>query len=116
MTHMSGQQFAASLQTEIADQNKGLGKLTYEALGRSCGVTGRYLRTLARDGNQNPSVLTIRLVLFTLGYDVEAPEHDVLPHLKNHGSYVEELHGTARSRRKLLKRPPSPRGKIVEAY
>jgi signal recognition particle subunit SEC65 len=111
MTHMSGHQFAAFLKTEIAAQNKGLGKLTYEALGRSCGVTGRYLRTLARDGSQNPSVLTIRLVLFTLGYEVEAPEDDVLPHLKGNGSYVEELHGTKRSRRTLQRAKVQTRGK-----
>jgi len=103
MPQMSGQQFAAFLREEVAAQNKGLGKLSYEELGRSCGITGRHLRRLANDKDAkgkdaNPSVLVIRLVLHTLGYQVDAPEHDVLPHLKSNGGYVEELHGPKRQR------------------
>ena len=91
MPQMSGQQFAAFLREEVAAQNKGLGKLSYEELGRSCGITGRHLRRLASGKDANPSVLIIRLVLHTLGYRVDAPEHDILPHLKSNGGYVEEL-------------------------
>ena len=98
MPQMSGQQFAAFLREEVAAQNKGLGKLSYEEIGRSCGITGRHLRRLASGKDANPSVLIIRLVLHTLGYRVDAPEHDILPHLKSNGGYVEELHGPERQR------------------
>ncbi|MVO16824.1 hypothetical protein [Parasedimentitalea huanghaiensis] len=115
MTQMSGQQFATFLKEEVAAQNKGLGKLSYEELGRSCGVTGRRLRQLAVSDDGNPSVLIIRLALFTLGYHVDAPEHDVLPHLRNNGSYIEELHGPNRPRAVFPKAKKTPRRKTVGA-
>lgn len=115
MTIMSGQQFATFLREEVAAQNKGLGKLSYEELGRSCGITGRHLRRLASEPESNPSVLIIRLALHTLGYQIDAPEHDVLPHLRASGSYMEELHGQKRTRTTLKKNQFSKPPKLAGA-
>lgn len=108
MTQMSGLQFAQLLTTEVAAKNNGLNRLSYAALGRSCGVSGRYLRSLS-NGGQNPSALVIRLVLFTLGYHIDSPEHDVLPHLKDQGCYQDELHDPEKKRRTLQHSRPSDR-------
>ncbi len=108
MTQMSGIQFATLLTREVAAKNNGLNRLSYAALGRSCGVSGRYLRVLS-NGGQNPSSLIIRLVLFTLGYHIDSPEHDVLPHLKEQGCYRPELHDPKKKRRPLRPSGPSNR-------
>ncbi len=114
MTQMSGQQFADFLTTEVAAKNNGLNRLSYAALGRSCGVSGRYLRVLSK-GDQNPSALIIRLVLFTLGYHIEAPEHDVLPHLREHDCYFDDLHDPKKERRPLRSRKNAGRTNLAGA-
>lgn len=114
MTQMSGQQFADFLTAEVAAKNNGLSRLSYAALGRSCGVSGRYLRALSR-GDQNPSALIIRLVLFTLGYHIESPEHDVLPHLKDQGCYRDDLHDPQKERRPLQSKKKGARSKLAGA-
>ncbi|AZV78737.1 hypothetical protein EBB79_13220 [Parasedimentitalea marina] len=107
---LSGLQFAAFLKTEMAHRNAGLGRLTYEKLGRACGVSGKRLRQLADEKNAgNPSALTIRLVLFTLGYEVDSPEHDVVPHLQDKGAYSEGIHGKTRQRSGASNAPPTQR-------
>lgn len=115
MTQMSGKQFADFLTREMAAKNKGLNRLSYEALGRSCGVSGRYLRSLST-GNQNPSALIIRLVMFTLGYHIDVPEHDVLPHLHEQGCFQDDLHDPKRSRPALSPRKGARRVKLQEAH
>ncbi|MFV1492368.1 hypothetical protein VWX97_15545 [Phaeobacter sp. JH18-32] len=103
ISQMSGRQFAKLLNRELKVANQGLGKLSYAELGRSCGLTGKWLRKLAEQQG-NPSTLTIRLVLFTLGYEVDTPEEDVVPHLQSKGCYVDALHGPLRSRKQLTAR------------
>ncbi len=98
---MSGRQFASFLQQEMENRNSGLGRLTFAKLGRACGVSGKRLSQLADKKGGNPSALTIRLVLFTLGYEIEDPEHDVMPHLKNKGAFSADIHGQSRRQRGL---------------
>lgn len=100
ISQLSGRQFADLLQTEVEAANRGLGRLSYEELGRSCGFSGKWLRKLAKEPG-NPSSLTIRSVLLTLGYEVSDPDQDVLPHLIRKGCFSEDLHGPARRRRQL---------------
>ncbi|MFV1933206.1 hypothetical protein [Phaeobacter gallaeciensis] len=103
ISQMSGRQFAKLLNQELEAANQGLGRLSYAELGRSCGLTGKWLRKLSEQQG-TPSTLTIRLVLYTLGYEVDAPEEDVVPHLRNKGCYVQSLHGPERNRKQLTAR------------
>ncbi|WP_405111046.1 hypothetical protein L0Z65_04140 [Phaeobacter sp. BS52] len=100
ISQMSGRQFAKLLNREFSAANRGLGKLSYAELGRSCGVTGKWLRKLAEQQG-TPSTLTIRLVLYTLGYEVDGPEEDVVPHLQGKDCYIDALHSPNRPRKQL---------------
>lgn len=90
---MSGKEFQKFLKAEINRRNKGLGRVNLTRLGRLCGYTGRYLRTLLDGEDPNPSTKAQRCILFTLGYPVERPEQDVLPHLKLKGVFDPNVHG-----------------------
>ena len=99
ISHLSGKQFANLLRKELIARNRGLARVSCEALGRSCGVSGKQLRRIVKEGVENPSALTIRLVLHTLGYQIPQPEDDVLPYLRSNGIFNEELHSAATQRR-----------------
>lgn len=89
---MSGRQFVELVQADLQRKNAGLGKITLSQLSYASGLSKRYLTQLAKSDEPNPSVKVIRLVLFTLGYEIEKPEEDVIPHLKEKGVFNEKLH------------------------
>ncbi len=102
---LTGREFAAIVQNEFEKHNEGLGSLSYGELARACGLNRRTLSLLltSEDGcaPPNPSLKTMRLVLYTLGFDVRAPESDVIPHLRDKGAFRDELHGQERARKDL---------------
>jgi len=49
----------------------------------------------------NPSLKTMRLMLFTLGFKVRAPESDILPHLEEKEAFRKDLLGDQRPRKDL---------------
>jgi len=101
----TGHEFAQVVQCEFARHNKGLASLSIGDLARSCGLNRRTVRLFLsfRDegGLPNPSLKTMRLVLFTLGFKIRAPESDVIPHLEEKEAFREDLHGDQRPRKDL---------------
>lgn len=93
---MSGRQFADLVRRELKDHNKGLGELSAAKLARMSGVSGRRLLQIINGDNPNPSALTMRCVLFTLGFEIEEPEYDVIPKLQERGVYDTTVHGRTR--------------------
>jgi transcriptional regulator with XRE-family HTH domain len=93
LTQMSGRQFADLVRRELEERNKGLEELTAARLARMSGVSGRRLSQILNAENPNPSAITMRCVLFTLGYAIDEPEHDVVPKLVECGAYDETIHG-----------------------
>ncbi|AHD03086.1 hypothetical protein METH_11180 [Leisingera methylohalidivorans DSM 14336] len=99
--HLSGQQFAGLLRKELDQMNRGFTTVSCESFARSCGLSGKQIRRLKDGKVPNPNTLTVRTVLYTLGYRVANAGDDVVPHLKETGTYDEEMHGPKRKRRNL---------------
>lgn len=96
---LSGRQFAALVLSDLEDMNTGLTKTSMSKLGKMSGLSGRRLGQLLnteQSNAPNPTSLTMRLVLFTLGYEIPNPEDDVIPELRRKGVYSKEVHGAPR--------------------
>lgn len=89
---LSGVQFVELVKSELDERNRGLTRLTPSALSTASGLSDRYLRGLFERKNPNPSVLAMRSVLFTLGFEIEGAEQDVVPHLKRKGVFNPAVH------------------------
>lgn len=98
---LSGKRFIQIVQRDLEEINNGLGKLSLTELSTSSGLSARYLGQLAKSKTPNPTSMTIRLVLFTLGYSVDDADEDVVPFLKKKGCYQPSLHGVQRKRKEL---------------
>jgi hypothetical protein len=96
-TALSGRQFTQLVREELRARNSGLGRISTTELSKQSGLSARYLRGLLADDNPNPSVLSMRLVMFTLGLDIPNPEQDVIPHLKKKGVFNPLIHGRRRA-------------------
>lgn len=101
MFAISGREFVQIVKRDLRKLNSGLGSYSVSKLGRHSGVSGRAISQLLAAKNPNPQALTIRLVLFTLGYQLADVKDDVIPHLKRKGAYKDELHGPGRKRKHL---------------
>lgn len=97
---MSGKDFQKFLRDEINHRNSGLGSVNLNRLARLCGYSRRYLKVLLEGDDPNPSTKAQRCILFTLGYPVEGPEQDVVPHLTEKGVYDPKLHVLEASKRR----------------
>lgn len=99
LEQISGQKFVRIVRQEFAALNTGLGSVSYSRISRQSGLSDRALSAVLDAKKPNPTSITMRAVLLTLGFQVEDPEGDVIPHLKTKGVYDEKLHGADRNRK-----------------
>jgi transcriptional regulator with XRE-family HTH domain len=86
---LSGRQFLELVDQEIKDRNKSIGKTSYAEICAAAGLSQGYLAVLSRADRPNPTALTKRLILHVLGYPIDRPEGDVIPHLIKRGLWTE---------------------------
>ncbi len=96
---LSGRQFVDLVKKEIGERSTQLSQVTLTSLSKASGLSASYLRILVAQDDPNPSVLTMRAVLFTLGYKIDSPDQDVVPMLKRKGVYDPALHRTENNQR-----------------
>lgn len=82
---MSGQAFVELIHAELRSRKTHLGQLTPSRLGISAGLSSKYVANLISEPRPNPSSLSMRLILYVLGYSIPNPEHDVIPHRESKG-------------------------------
>lgn len=93
LSRLTGKDFLKLVDHEIEKRRVGaFGGFSEAELLRLSGLSQGYLRTLRSQPEPNPSNRSMRLILFVLGFKIQGPEQDVIPHLKSKRVYDPKLH------------------------
>jgi len=84
---LTGEAFVELVREEIRMRNRGLSRTNATQVSLAAGFSGNCLKNLYDSAKPNPKLMTMRCILYVLGFEITDPEQDVIPHLKKKGVY-----------------------------